>query len=329
MLKSAQSRQLKMKKQEFFYRPATVHDALGARKTSYASRNIAEKVAMLSEDECLIIPEIVPDGFESRLRFLKRGMQVVLDAGTMQSDAICRGITPKMAHKKAMSCLKPGQYCGLAWRSLRRNEWKRLSLDEAVKGTKLFAWTEITGNNIKAKPYNDCVDVGFYGGKFKFWVPSRTAKHQRYEITAESVPIKHSRFNHVIWTDICFTHYCGVVGNDFSFRYVKSEDFCAHEVAALEFLAKEEFRKEGYVSRGNRIPFDFLPFPIPTEETADYHKKLMCKVIVEHKEGKKTRKRLLNKAEREILLWDFVRIRGYEAAFGRKGKKITEYRWAA
>ena len=45
-------------------------------------------------------------------------------------------------------------------------------------------------------------------------------------------------------------------------------------------------------------------------------------------QGKK-RKRPLNKAEREILLWDFVRIMGPEATFGPKKKKLTEYKWAA
>ena len=317
-----------MNKQEFFQRPTTVAEILGGRMVRHASANIAEQVAELSVKEGLIIPEIVPEDYASRLKFLKRGCQVVLDVGKTEADSIRSGATPQIARQRAMSNLKPGQYCGLVWKSLRRNEWKRVTLDESIKGTKLFAWTELTGNHIEAEPYNDFINVGFYGGKFKFGVPSRTPKQERYRITAESVPIVQSKYNPVIWTDIGFTHHCEIVGNDFSYRYVKSEDFCAHEVAALEFLAKDEFRRNGYVSKGNRIPFDFLPFPVPTEEMAQYHDKLMTQVAVQCRDaGGKQRKRPLNKAEREILLWDFVMIRGYGPTFGPKDKKIVEYGW--
>ncbi len=319
-----------MNKQEFFQRPKTAAELLGGRTVKHAGTNIAEKVAELSSNEGLIIPEIVPEDFESRLRFLKRGDQVVLDVSQTESDAIYRGMTPNAAHQIAMRNLKPGQYCGLVWRSLRRNEWKRLTLDESIKGTKLFAWTELTENHIETEPYNDFANVGFYGGKFKFWVPSRTPKQERYKLTAESVPIVKSRYNPVIWTDIGFTHHCEIVGNDFSYRYVKSEDFCAHEVAALEFLAKDAYRRNEYVAKGNRVPFDFLPFPVPTEEMAQYHEKLMTRIAVQYKDQNgKQKKRPLNKAEREILLWDFVRLRGYGPTFGPKDKKVQEYNWAA
>ena len=319
-----------MNKTEFFHRPTTVAEILGGRRVRHISKDIAEKIAELTEKEAIIIPELVPDDFAGRLRFLKRGEQVVLDVGKTQSDAIYKGMTPKQAHQKAMLNLKKGDYCGMVWRSLRRNDWKRITLDESIKGAKLFAWSELTGNNIEAKAYNSTHDVGFYGGKFKFSVPSRTPKHPRHEMTAESVPITKTKQNPVIWTDLNFTHYCGIVGNDFSYRYVKAEDFCAHEVAALEFLAKEEFRKEGYVAKRNRVPYDFLPFPVPTEETASYHNKLINQVMVQDKDASgKKRKRPLNKAEREILLWDFVRINGYGPSFGPKDKKIKEYNWAA
>lgn len=319
-----------MNKEQFFHKPTTVGEILGGKAVRHINKDIAEKVAELGEREAIIVPELVPENYESRLRFLKRGRQVVLDVGKTQQDAIYRGNTPQMAHQRAMSNLKDAQFSGMIWRSLRRNEWKRLTLDESIKGTKLFAWSELTGNEITAKPYNNVSDVGFYGGKFKFSVPSRTAKNPRHEMTAESVPIQQSRYNPVIWTDIGFTHYCGVVGNDFSYRYVKAEDFCAHEVAALEFLAKDEYKKTGYVAKANRIPFDFLPFPLPTEETVKFYDKLINQVMVQDVDGNgRNRKRSLNKAEREILLWDFVKINGYGPTFGPKDKKIVEYDWAA
>src|SRR3989338_1383532 len=306
-----------MNKEGFFYRPSTVGEILGGKTVRYVSRDIAEKILELGQKEGLIVPEIVPDNYESRMKFLKRAPQVVLDVGESQYDAIRWQITPAIAQKKAMRNLENREYCGFAWKSLRRNEFKRGTLDESIKGTKLFAWTELSGNAIEAKPYNNA-DVGFYGGKFKLWIPSRTPKHTRYEITAESVPLKNSKFNPVIWTDLAFTHYCGITGNDFSYRYVKSEDFCAHEVAALEKLAQKQFM----ISR-NRVLYDFIPFPIPTEETVRYYNKLAAQIMVQYVDlnGKK-RKRPLNKAEREILLWDFVRIRGYENSFGAKGKVV-------
>jgi len=314
-----------MNKQQFFHRPATAGEILGNKwHVSRAYSGIAERIIEMNEHEGLIIPQLVPEEYEGRMKFLKRAPQVVLDVGASQFDAINAGTTPQDAHKKAMGMLKKDeQYCGMAWRSLRRNEFKRVTLDESIKGTKLFAWTEISGNPIEAKAYNDA-NVDFYGGKFKLWVPSRTPKHGRYEMTAESVPVRKSKFNPVIWTDLTATHYCGVTGNDFSYRYVKSEDFCAHTVAALEHLAKTRF-----VISNDRVPYDFIPFPMPTQETVEYYNKLVNNVMVEDEFNGKKRKRPLNKAEREILLWDFVKITGYDAAFGHKSRKFREYKWAA
>ena len=310
-----------MNKQEFFHRPATVGEILGSKIVHYASKDIAEKVMALAKREGLIIPEIVPDNYDSRMRFLKRAPQVVLDTGKTQYDAIRQQITPEKAQRKAMGNLENKEYCGFAWKSLRRNEFKRGTLDESVKGAKLFAWTELSGCEIEARPYNNS-EAEFYGGKFKLWIPSRTEKHGRHELTAESVPLKKSKFNPVIWTDLTFTHYCGITGNDFSYRYVKSEDFCAHEVAALEKLAQKQF-----MELRNRVPYEFIPFPIPTEETVRYYNKLTGQIMVQYAVDGKKRKRPLNKAEREILLWDFVRINGYEASFGVKNRKIVDYEW--
>jgi len=313
-----------MNKEEFFYRPKSAKEILLGRDVYHADDDIAETVLQLEPHQGLVIPEIVPEDFASRTRFLKKGNQVVLDVGDSEYDALRRGITPKKAHKKAMDRLKPGQHCGMVWRSLRRNEYKRLTLDESLKGTKELAWTEISGNEIEATPYTSVSGIEFYGGKFKLWVPSRTQKQGRYEITAESVPInKSAQNNPVIWTDLTFTHSCGITGNDFSFRYVRSEDFCAHEVAGIEKLAQRNF-----MVAGDRVPYSFVPFPIPTKETVQYYNKLLSQAVVEYESEDKKKMRPLNKAEREILLWDFVRIMGYDASFGKKGKKILDYGWA-
>lgn len=313
-----------MNKQEFFHRPTTVGEILDTKMyVVHANSNIAERVDEISEDVGLIVPALVPEEFAGRLKFLKRAPQVVLDVGRSQADAIQRGLSPSIAYRNAINNLAPAQYCGAVWRSLRRNEHNRVTLDESIKGTKLFAWSEISGSDIEVTPYTDA-NVSFYGGKFKLRVPSRTPKQSKHELTMESVPVRKSKFNPVIWTDIGTTHYCGVTGNDFSYRYVSAKDFCAHEIAGAIKLAKDNT-----LLTRDRVPYEFLPFPTPTEATIGYYNKLVNNVMVEEEIGGNKRKRPLNNAEREILLWDFVRMNGYESTFGQKSKKFTEYKWAA
>ena len=314
-----------MSKEEFFYKPKTANEILGNKsKVMFAESDIAECVLELYDDEGLIIPELVPEEFESRMRFLKKAPQVVLDTGESQFDAIKRKITPLEARRKASSNLKKDEkYCGLVWKSLRKNEHKRVSLVESMEGAKLFAYSKLAGALIDVKPYNAAANAGYFGGKFKVSVPSRGAKSERYEMTLESVPITQSKFNPVIWTDITANHYCGITGNDFSYKYVSSEDFCAHVIAAyIEMARQNRYDKK------NIVPLEFMPFPMPSEETVKFYNKLLNNVMVQTFEDGKRRKRALNKAEKEILLWDLVKIEGHDKILYAE-KKLQEYKWAA
>lgn len=70
-----------MKKEEFFYKPKTMDEIFGNKsKVIFTDSDIAECVLELFDNEGLLIPEIVPEEFDSRLRFLKRAPQVVLDS---------------------------------------------------------------------------------------------------------------------------------------------------------------------------------------------------------------------------------------------------------
>jgi len=312
-----------MNKEEFFYRPKTAKEIVeGKRSIIYTDKNIAEKVLGLSANEALVIPALVPDNFESRMRFLKRAPQVILDVGESQFDAIKNYNTPLKARIKACSNLKKDEkYCGMVWKSLRKNEHKRVRLDDSIDGEMLFAWTQLSGGKMEAKAYNAVRNVGYYGGKFKITVPSRTPKHERYEITLESVPIMKSKFNPVIWTDITANHYCGITGNDFSYRYVSSEDFCAHVIAAYIELAKQN-----RYDRNNSIPLEFIPFPLVTEELVKNRNKIIWQVVVEYKADGKKKLRPANKADREILLWQIVNILGHDNTLYAT-KKFVDYEW--
>lgn len=209
----------------------------------------------------------------------------------------------------------------MAWKSLRKNEHKRVTLVESIEGAKLFSYSKLANAPIVVKPFNVIWNLGFYGGKFKASVPSRDAKEQRYDMTLESVPVMQSKFNPIIWTDITANHYCEITGNDFSYRYVSSEDFCAHVIAAyIEMARQNRYDKK------NIVPLEFMPFPMPSEEAVNFYNRLANNVMVQVEDGKR-KKRPLNKAEKEILLWDLVKIRGHDRTFYAK-KKLQEYNWA-
>ena len=312
-----------MNKQEFFYKPKTAREILMNRDVRRESGNIAERVLCMRENEALIIPEIVPEDYEGRMRFLKRAPQVVLDTGKTAWDAMRSCNTPLKARRKAFNNLdRDEKYCGFAWKSLRKNEHKRASLVECIEGAKLFAWTELANAEIKITPYNNAGDAAYFGGKFKVKVSSRTPKQPRYELTLESVPIVASRQNPVVWTDITSAHYCGITGNDFSYRYVSSEDFCAHVIAAYLEIAREK-----RLDRGNLVPLEFVPFALPSEMAVGFYNRLTNSMMVEQAVDGKKRKRPLNKAEKEILLWDLVKIMGHDTTFYAT-KKFKEYDWA-
>ncbi|MEM4337054.1 MAG: hypothetical protein QXG86_03550 [Candidatus Woesearchaeota archaeon] len=311
-----------MDKEQFFYKPHRVDEIIGSRAVKFASKDIAEKIIELSDEEALIIPNLVPNDYSGRINFLKRAPQVILYTGKNSAEAIKNKITPLKARKKAFNALRSDKkYCGYCWKSLRKNEHKRVTLVECIEGAKLFAYTEISGAQIEIAPYNDAVDVGYFGGKFKVKVSSRTPKHPRYEITLENVPVKKSRINPVIWTDITATHSCKILINDFSYRYVSSEDFCAHIIAAYIKLAKSLFYEEK-----NIVPLEFTPFALPSKITTSFYNKMQNQVMVEYSILGKKRRRPINKAEKEILLWELVKILGHDSTFYAK-EKLTDYKW--
>ena len=125
-----------MNKQEFFYEPKTKMEILDRRSVKRVSRNIADKVLELGDREGLIIPEIVPEDFPSRMRFLKRASLVVLDTGKTSWQAMKENRTPLQARREASQKLKKGEkYCGMVWRSLRKNTHKRVSLVNSIRGS--------------------------------------------------------------------------------------------------------------------------------------------------------------------------------------------------
>ena len=316
------SQVIKMNKEEFFYEPRTVSEIHGGKYVSLAIDNIAERILQMREYEGLLISPIVPEEYESRARFLKRAPQVVLDTGRNSFNAMRNGITPSKALKNACEKLDNDEkYCGIAWKSLRKNEHKRISLVDCIRGSKLFAYSELANAEISVKDYNELNDAAYMGGKFKVKVNSRTPKQPRYDLTIESVPVVRSVYNPVIWTDLTATHACGITENDFSYRYISSEDFCPHVIAAYLKVAKDA--KEN----GELTPVKFMPFPLPSELTVDFYNKLANQVMVREKIGEnRRRKRPLNKAEKEILLWDLVKIMGPEATLQAK-KKLANYEW--
>jgi len=101
--------------------------------------------------------------------------------------------------------------------------------------------------------------------------------------------------------------------------------FGKHAIAAYIELARTEH------AAGNPVPMQMCPFALPTQKTVDFYNRLESRVMVQEKytdsKGKeRTRTRPLSKAEKEIMLWQFVAKHGPKETFFA-ADKLQGYKW--
>jgi hypothetical protein len=141
-----------------------------------------------------------------------------------------------------------------------------------------------------------------------------------------SVPVARGRSKHARILDLGAEQSAKSVTKRITKRYGGRElYFGKHAVAAYIEMARLEHEK------GNPVPMQMCPFALPSQMTVDFYNRLVNRVMVKeayiNEEGReRTRKRPLNKAEREILLWQFVAKHGPEETLFARGK-LPEYRW--
>jgi len=323
-----------MNRIEFFERPERVKDIIG-EKTVYEvdaseKNTLADKIENLGKNDAILLHgSIVSPQYGTEDKFMKRGPQANLKRYRTIEEAV-NDAAPmwKLRKERFGQTNKDIDYCCYGWWGIKKREYKKVHLVDCIKGAKLLAHSLMSKkpeDQITIRRYDGHSKARKKGGKYLIEVPSMT-KEMKYLVNLEYVPLTRLRNKYSIIFDLSTRHGCeAFIANTFDYRYATSSiGFCPHIIAAYHKFAKEEW------DSGNKTPMEVNPFAIPSKSTVDFYNKLENQVMVQEsyeKDGKQlTKKRPLNKAEKEILLWKIVAKKGAMKTFFTRDSLKT-YSW--
>lgn len=305
------------------------------RKTLVDFAEIAELpiIGSLDPNEYTIVREFVPRGYESARKFMKHGQEVKPRRIYSLEQAVKMARTPVQLREEAFDSIQGDKYCGYSFLPLGKDARKRkVSLVECLEGARLFAYAHQSGVGIKVKPYADAKRVRIDGAEVVVDVSSRTKGERRMQFKLTSVPYVDSKEKYAIALNIGSDHSCPSKRFNIRYRYTDDKEssgvvnICAHEIAGYLQLVQDA------IADKNLIPLQMSEFAIPSQETVNYYLRLCNNVLVRDEElvsGDKLRK--MNRAEREIALWAFVRALGHDKTFyadrSRDGN-VMNYNWS-
>lgn len=304
------------------------------RKTFVLLDNFADVENLGNEGFAVFNAEaIVPLRYGGGRKFLKHGPEVALRHYSNGIQSNYWGLFPVQLRKEAFDKITNSFYCGYTFFPIGDDKRKRkVSLTECVEGARIYAYAnQVLSSGIEIKDYSDAKRVRIEGAEVVAEVPSRTKKKSRYKFKLTSVPIVDSPEKDLIVQGIGSNHSCG--SKMYKIKYGFEDDkesssefsFCAHEIAAYLALVDKK------ISERNSIPLQMCPFAIPSQRTVNYYLNLENNVLVnDFRAGLKGKLRKLNKAEKEIFLWAFVKRHGYEETFFASSKRdgpLRDYNW--
>lgn len=294
------------------------------------SDHVVDNVLDLKDSEAAIIrADLIPRQFDGARRFMKHGDEVKIRRFRTLEGTLKARRTPVQLREEAFNSLRQPPYCGYSFKPVLGTDrrTRKVSLVECLEGTKLYCYAQQTPllSEIEIRPYQDARRIDREGAKIIVSVPSRMQKSPRYEFKFSSVPIADSIHKWAIAHGIVTDHNCK--STRFNIRYTYADDkegsdnfnFCAHEIAAYLSLMDHylKFRK-------NIIPLQMSQFAIPTQQTVDFYVRLCNNCLIQTEKDQKPRK--LNRAEKEILLWDLIRELGHDDTFFAT-EKVRDYNW--
>lgn len=300
-------------------------------------KNLVEKrISELDSGEYTILDltSILPKGYESARKFMKHGPEVKPQRIYTLEQAVRNARTPVQLREEAFNNIKNPFYCGYTFLPVGRDRRKRkVSLIECLEGARIFAYAHQTsGTGIKVKPYDDAKRVRQDGAEIVVEVPSREEDQPRIQLKLVSIPVVDSPEKYIISLGFGSDHSCG--SKRFNIRYRYSDDkegsgivnVCAHEIAGfLEVI-------EHYINeRKNLVPLQMSQIAIPSQATVDYYLKTLNNVVVKDPTlKKKPQLRKMDRAEKEIALWNFVLHHSHDRTFFSKGSRdgnLADYNW--
>ena len=319
----------------FFDEPSKAQ--IGKFERTQARDGLVEKILALSENQYILIQRLlIPADYESSWHFLRHGPRVGLGLGETVIAAVKGARVPVDFRISAFEKLKdtPGMYSGYEYNPMTIRPYphtdrrvRRVSLVECLEGARLYAYAhQVPGSRLEVEAYTDAQAVAKDGGVFHAHVTSRTKRTRPYRFNLTAVPIVDNRNKWgIAWATATEGHDC-LRGSYMGIRYAMKEDseifnWCAHEIAAYLAMMESENTKR------NRTPLQMSQLALPTQLSVDFYKRLCDSVLIEDPSlAGRDKKRVLNKAEQEILLWGLVSKRGQRATFFAEAH-LKDYNW--
>lgn len=262
-------------------------------RTSLPVSTLEDAVLALGNGTSIVLPSFLPSSvYSQRLAALKFGKKVSLNENKL----------PRQQFSDI-----PQLCSGYSW--LQHGKRNLATLDQCIQGAKLFAYAEI----------HDLIDVQVYNKDVQVTLPSRTPKEDRYSVVLRDVPITDASR----WSYMHTTHDCETT------RFILGPGdlhlFCAHEVAAyLAFTKHVLERNKQDISpeqkQRNRAALFGNPFVVPSQAMVSFYSQLQTHIGI-----KGTRRRHLNMAEKEPLLWMYAERTG--DLWKKENKLLREFDW--
>jgi hypothetical protein len=301
-------------------------------KLKIANQNIIKNIIHLGNpNHGLIIPsdiDIVPTRYNPR-KFMKHGNEVKIKRYRTIDDLLVGRDEPVKVREESFEKMRGNFYCGYSFMPVvgKDRRKRKVPLVECMEGAKIFTYSE-NGPKIKIHAYDDSFRVDKEGAEIIASVPSRMEKDPRHEFKFSSVPVKDNKNKWRIAYELATDHNCGSKRFNIRYRYMDDKEsskvfnFCSHEIAAYLKITDHYLKNEK-----NHVPLQMSQFAIPTQETADFYTNMDNSCLKEYIDDKgKTKLRNLNRAEKEILLWNYVKQEGHDKTFFATDK-LKDYDW--
>ncbi len=320
-----------MARKKAFFREDT---KAGIKKKIPVEVSSVHGIEALNPEQFTIIGPLVPRGFSSARKFMKHGKEVKPRRVYTIEQALRLRNTPVQLREEAFNHIAGEDYGGYSFVPLRGDMRKRkVSLLECLEGARLFAYShQVPGTGIKVKPYSDSRRVIQDGAEVVVNLPSRTQGESRLQLKLTSVPVVDGQEKQVVSLGLGSDHSCGAKRFNIRYKYSDSKEgsgilnICAHEVAS--YLATIE---HFWNNEKNMIPLQMSQIAIPSQETVDFYLRLGNNVLVRDGDLKiRDKLRKMNRAEKEIALWNFVKIYGHDRTFYSKASRdgdVGDYSW--
>lgn len=272
------------------------------------------------EDKVLIIPynsELFPELPAGRV--VKKGNLVKLRRFKSLEEVVDRQISPEALREEAFRRIDiDDSYVGYDWKGIgeTNRNYKVVRLVDCVDAI-LLKDNISKEEQLRLRSYDDCEHALYRGAYAVVDVPSVSKEEtSSYRVRLSSLPVYNTRLRgrrkprklyFANWFDLSSNHCCGK--KDYAFQYTRDgregseELFDFHDIAAYWRVADYKKRTDSY------IQIMLNPFAAPTKEAMDYSNRLRTQVLREVVIEGKVRRRPLNKAEQEILLWKLVALR--------------------